>query len=260
MSNQVMCLSAYGCSEVNRTALSSVELPEVGYRTLKDGSKAVSYQPIGHDYLVDMVEDCMADIGFRFGPQHHGLSHDGARYFGVVELMWAEQRDDFALVLGLRNSLDKRFPAGVAFGKTVRVCANLDFSGEQSFGRKHTANILRDLPNMIMAAVSNTKTMAHNQVLRAETYQGFKLRDELADHLIMNMLRRGAINATRVPKVVQEWDEPSYDHGPRTMWRLFNAATEALKGTNIHEMPKRTIELQAICDEATEFLPVAAAA
>jgi len=44
------------------------------------------------------------------------------------------------------------------------------------------------------------------------------------------------------------------------VWRLFNAATEALKGTNIHEMPNRTIELQALCDEYTQFLPIAAAA
>lgn len=250
MSNQVMCLSAYGCDEVTRPTLSGVVLPPA----------TNSYQPIGHDYLVDMVEDCMTDVGFRFGPQHHGLSHDGKRYFGVIELMWEKSHDQFAMVLGLRNSLDKRFPAGVAFGNTVMVCANLSFWGEQSFGRKHTVNIMRDLPNLIMAAVSNTKTMAHNQELRFEHYNDALVSDSDADHLILNMLRRGAINATRVPKVVQEWDEPSHDFGGRSVWRLFNAATEALKGTNIHEMPNRTIELQALCDEYTQFMPIAAAA
>ena len=119
---------------------------------------------------------------------------------------------------------------------------------------------MRDLPNMIMAAVSNTKTMEHNQALRFERYQETPVSDRDADHLIMNMMRRGAINTTRIPKVVQEWDEPSHDFGGRTIWRLHNAVTETLKGTNIHEMPKRTIELNAICDEYAEFTPMAIAA
>lgn len=247
---RVLCLSSYGCEEVTRPALSGIVLPPA----------TDTYCPIGHDYLLDIVEDSLADVGFRFGPQHHGLSHDGKRYFGVIELVGASENADFTLQVGLRNSLDKRFPAGVAFGNLVRVCANLSFWGEQSFNRKHTVNVMRDLPGLVLAAVSNTRAMAHNQELRFERYQEVPLKDRYADHLIVQMLRAGVINTQRVEKVVQEWDEPSEEHGPRTVWRLFNAVTETLKGVNIHEMPRRTIELQALMDGAANFVPVALAA
>ena len=58
---------------------------------------------------------------------------------------------------------------------------------------------------------------------------------------------------TGIEKVITEWDEPSFDHGDRTVWRAFNAATQALKGVNIHEMPGRTIALQSVCDHAAGF-------
>lgn len=248
---KVMMLSQYGCEEVIRPALSAIELPPA----------TDTYQPIGHDYLLDIVEDSLGDVGFRFGLQQHGLSHDGNRYFGVIELLGGDSDNpEYKLICGLRNSLDKRFPAGVAFGSKVMVCANLAFGGEQSFGRKHTVNIMRDLPGLVMAAVSNTRAMAHNQQLRFERYQESKLGGVMADHMIVEMLRRGVINTTRVEKVVQEWDEPTFDHGERTVWRLFNAVTETLKGVNIHEMPRRTIELQQIMDSATGFKPLALAA
>lgn len=248
MSAHVLSLEAYKCDSVTRPALSGIVLPEA----------TKSYQPIGHDYLVDVTEDCLAEIGFRFGPQHHGLSHDGQRYFGVVELICETPAVDFSLTVGLRNSLDKRFSAGVAFGAHVFVCANLCFSGEQTIGRKHTVNIMRDLPNLIFAAVGGLKSMQHNQERRFQFYQDAKLGDTMADHLIVEMLRRKVINTQRVEKVVQEWDEPSYDHGGRTVWRLFNAVTESLKGSNIQEMPQRTIPLQMLLDEHTGFIPLAA--
>jgi len=248
MSAHVLSLETYKCDSVTRPALSAVTLPEA----------TKSYQPIGHDYLVDVTEDCLGEIGFRFGPQHHGLSHDGNRYFGVIELISSSPAVDFSLTVGLRNSLDKRFPAGVAFGAHVFVCANLCFGGEQVIGRKHTVNIMRDLPNLIYAAVGGLKSMQHNQERRFQFYQDAKLGDTMADHLVVEMLRRGVINTQRVEKVVKEWDEPSYDHGGRTVWRLFNAVTESLKGCNIHEIPQRTIPLQMLLDEHTGFIPLAA--
>ena len=54
--------------------------------------------------------------------------------------------EDYCWVLGLRNSHDKTFPAGIVAGASVFVCDNLSFSGEIKFARKHTRFIVRDLP------------------------------------------------------------------------------------------------------------------
>lgn len=250
MTGQVLSLAAYKCDEVQRHELIDVDLPPA----------TKTYQPISHTDLVDIAEDSARDLGFAFGHQHHGLSHDGARYFGVVELRDSAPDSDYALMLGLRNSLDKRFPAGLAFGSQVFVCANLCFGGEIVIKRKHTAFILRDLPNMVYSAMENVASFKFVQDARFETYRETKLNDRDADHLIMNMLRNQVINTSRVETVVKEWDEPTFDHGPRTIWRLFNAVTQAYKGMNIHELPQRAMGLQVLCDQQADFIPARLAA
>ena len=80
---------------------------------------------------------------------------DGARYFGLLQVVNGSHPEDFGLVVGLRNSHDKSFPAGLVVGASVFVCDNLSFSGEVTFERKHTANMLRDLSWMISETVSS---------------------------------------------------------------------------------------------------------
>ena len=248
---KVMELDRYKCEEVTRPALEGVVLPPA----------TESYQPIGHNVLLDMVEDQMGEIGFRFGAQHHGLSHDGARYFGIVELVNGASHDEFVMLAGIRNSLDKRFGAGVVFGNQVLVCANLCFFGERKVGRKHTPNILRDLPELVAEAVSGTRALQHQQVQRIEHYQGIPLTQRDSDHFVMNLLRHKVISSSFIGKVVKEWDEPSFDHGEkRTLWRMHNAVTETLKDTNIQDLPTRTIQLQRIADQMSDFQPLAVAA
>jgi hypothetical protein len=244
MSGQVMSLAQYKCESVNRPALEGVILPPI----------TDSYRPVGHGWLLDQLEDGIRDLGFAFGHEHHGLSHDGARYFGLIELRGViAENADYTIQMGVRNSLDKRFGAQVAFGAQVLVCANLCFGGTYMLGRKHTTYIERDMPALIAETLKGIPQMAQQQDNRFNAYREAPLSVRNADHLIMNMLREGAVNTARIEKVIQEWDTPTFDHGDRTVWRAFNAATQALKGANIHEMPQRTIALQRVCDTASGF-------
>lgn len=239
-----LCLHC-GANEVPRSLLSEVRLPEV----------TKTYTPIGHDTFINIVQDKLQDVGFRFGVEAHSLTKGGDRYFGLVQLLNGTESEQHALVVGVRNSIDKSFPAAIAFGSQVFVCDNLAFTGEVKVSRKHTTHIMRDLPGLVASAVSQTALMRDNQNSRFEFYQNSPLRTRAADHVIVEMLRRGVINTQRVEKVVAEWDEPSHDFGGRTAWRLFNAATEVLKTTALNQRPGRTIVLQAILDSVTGFVP-----
>src|SRR5262249_51585397 len=84
--------------------------------------------------------------GLHVVQEGHGLWRDGQRYFGLMEVRNGSNADDFGLVVGLRNSHDKSFPAALALGSRVFVCDNLAFSGEVKLSRKHTTYIWRDLP------------------------------------------------------------------------------------------------------------------
>jgi hypothetical protein len=136
-------------------------------------------------------------------------------------------------VVGLRNSHDKSFPAGLAVGASVFVCDNLSFSGEVRLARKHISQITRDLPQLIERAVGRLDGMRRSQEERFAAYKQRELTDGQAHDLIVQGLDARVLPLTRIPSVLQGWREPrhpEFREGGRTAWRLFNAFTEGLKG------------------------------
>lgn len=236
-----LCLHA-GAEEISREALQGVIIP----------AATRSYSPLPYNNFVDMVEDELNDIGFRFGGQSHAIMKaDGSRYFGIAALLNGSDNEQHALTVGMRSSLDKSIAPAIAFGSSVFVCDNMAFTGEVTIKRKQTRFINSDIRPMIADAVGRVKGMRDNQNRRFELYQDTKMLSNKAGAVICEMYRRGIINTQRIGKVVEEWDAPTYDHGGKSAWRLFNAATEALKGSPVIELPTRTIKLQSLLDEVT---------
>ena len=130
-----LCLHTGGAT-VSREQLGLVALPE----------RTKSFVPIAHNVFLNRVQDSLIGSGLRVVEEAHGLSREGAEYFGLLRVQNGHEDTDFSLVVGLRNAHNKRFPAGIACGATVFVCDNLSFSGEVKLSRKHTANVERDLP------------------------------------------------------------------------------------------------------------------
>jgi hypothetical protein len=239
-----------GSKTVERNQLASPVLPPA----------TNTYQPIGHDYFVDLVEDTLTRRGFEIMDQVHGLNNGGSDYFGAFKVKSFLTTDDYALMVGMRNSHSKRFGAGIVTGANVFVCDNMSFSGEVKAVRKHTAgesgNILVDLPQIVAGAVSKMVGQAEFQNARFEAYKERQLRTFEAEHIMVEMLRQGIMNAHRFPKMVQQWDAPDHDEFTRTgksAWRLFNAATEAMKGSNVVELARKTEKLHILTDEVVEL-------
>ena len=96
------------------------------------------------------------------------------------------------------------------------------------------------------------------RAVQVERYKQAQLKDATANHTIIQMLRTGIINTQRVEKVVNEYYEPSHvEHlnadGERTNWTLFNAATEAFKGSPISTYTERSQKLHDLIGKATDY-------
>lgn len=236
-----------GTKAVERNVLSQVELPVA----------TATHQPISHDYFVNLVQDNLENCGLRVVEEAHGLQHDGQNYFGMMKLAQTDLvTRDYNLVVGLRNSHIKKFAAGLVAGADVMVCDNLSFSGEVKATRKHTVNILEDLPGEITFAIGKLIDLSKIQNARFESYKERELQVFEAEYLMVEMLRSGIMNAHRMPKLVEQWDTPDHDEFKRTgysAWRMFNAATEALKGSNIIDVQRKTEKLHQLTDEVVEF-------
>jgi hypothetical protein len=230
-----------GAEPIERALLAGIPMPEA----------TQSYQPIAHAHFVDVVQDQLADIGFHFASELYGITREGARFFGVAELAYngSDANTRNSLTVGMRSSLDKSIAPMLAFGSRVFVCDNMAFSGEIVISRKQTTYISRDFPLRVRDAIATLSNARAQQDARFDAYQRVTLSDADAEHGMIELLRRGAINTSRMEKLVSEWDSPSYDHGDKAVWRLFNAGTETLKASPVADITRRTIALQALCDE-----------
>lgn len=234
-----------GQNHVERSEIGKVILP----------AQTETHTPIAHDYLADLIQDRLDDSGLKVVNEGFVLARGGADMFGLFEV-GSKAKDEFATVVGFRNSHVKKLSAGLVIGRGVFVCDNLMFHGEIKFGRRHTNGILNDIGSLVEDAIGQVLPAKEREDARVAAYKEAQLTDAHADHLIIEMLRNEVINTQRVEKVVAEWDNPSYKEHAKaanSVWRLEQATTEALKGSNVIQLPDRHTKLVEILDDAAEF-------
>lgn len=205
------------------------------------------WYPIPHGELVRLVLAAMAEKPTR---QEHALYRDGARYFGVYTFPSSDAMDsEYGLVVGIRNAHDKSYSAGLVVGSRVFICDNLAFSGEVQVARKHTRNIVEDLPRLVVEAVGRLGVLRNWQEERINRYKAFPLTNHDAHDLIILAVDAKVMPNAAIPEVLAQWRKPKYlSFEPRTVWSLFNAFTYVLAEGSERELPNRTIRLHGMID------------
>ncbi len=233
-----LCLHC-GANRIDREQLERAATPD----------RTSTWVPIPHAHLLTHVLGTLERSGLTVVSEAHGLTRDGARYFGLLQVANGHAAPDFGLVVGLRNSHDKSFPAGLVVGASVFVCDNLSFSGEVKLARKHTAHVERDLPQLVKRAIGQLADLRHTQERRFLAYRQHEFTDGQAHDLVVRALDARVLPVTSIPHVLQEWREPRHPEfrDGKTGWRLFNAFTEILKG-NLDNLPRRTQALHGLLD------------
>jgi len=212
--------------------------------------------PIPHSLLIESVETGLKGLGLCVVEQAHSLTREGQRYFGLLQVERPNAsfaNRDFGYVMGLRNSHDKSFPAGLVVGMSVFVCDNLSFSGEIKIARRHTDKILDNLPIITNRAVGLLAERWNRAPVRVEKYRTTEIDDLFAHDMIIRALDAGAILARQIETITHEFRNPrhaEFAEGGKTAWRLFNAITESAKGTSLTELPSRTTRLHGLFDVA----------
>jgi hypothetical protein len=230
-----------GAKPIEYEALRAIEAPPA----------TETHVPIAHHRVVDLAAYSLAYFGHEVVERHFGVTEDGMKFFGVMTLK--SPYGDYADTLGLRNSNDKSFPIGIAFGSRVFICDNMAFSGDYTIKRKHTARAKHDLPGLIGEIIEPLMIRREEQAKKITLYKDTELDQIQADHAIMNMYREGVIGVQRIADVHEQFVNPVHDWGKPSAWRLFNAATHALTGKVI-DQPNVTPRLHKIIDGVCERL------
>jgi hypothetical protein len=210
-----------------------------------------SWRPVSHLTVLNQVEDRLSQQGITIIDQQLTVSHGGSRFFGVLHVKNAMAPAGCLPTVGIRNANDQAFACGIAAGLLVICCSNGSFSSDEiALSRRHTTNIMRDLPDLVQSAVHRLGEMWAHQVQQVEAYRGARLSDIRAHDLIVKSLDAGAFSASQIPDVLREYRDSSHEEfQPRTAWSFFNACTEVLKKANPFSLPARTKALHAVCDQ-----------
>jgi len=216
-----------------------------------------SHMPIPHSLLVKLVREAVSNAGLEIVEEEHGLHRDGKRYFGGFSLTGKTiEGPDRQVVLAARNSHDKAFAAAICIGNRVICCENLCFSSDIKLARRHTLNILADLPRVIADAVGRCVSHWNDMGLRIERYKETIITSQEAENLIIRLVDSKALPPREIYSVIKEYREPRHDEFKGgSLWTLYNALTECLKGSDLSKLPFRTMTAQSILDPIAAHIP-----
>jgi hypothetical protein len=234
----------------------AVPTPPVEFRKKenRNGERPISYQPVAHAELIDRTRTALTSQGFTIQDEIHSLACNDNHYFGLFAIDHANRvSSDRGCVVGIRNSHDKKFPAGLCAGDAPFVCDNLIFTNTIKLARRHTRNILDDLNFTINRALGKLFGFWNGQDARIEAYKNRSIGNVYANDLIVKAVQMGALPKTKLLDVVNQWessDHPEF-HG-RNVNSLYNAFTEVYKG-NLVQLPNRSDALHSLLDGYVDF-------
>lgn len=221
--------------------LASVPVPE----------ETASYRAVPYPRLIEEVKLHIPRFGLAVTEEQYALARNGNQLFGVLTCRNGVPNHQYALAIGIRSSYDRSLAVELVAGSKVFVCDNLAFNGEAGISRKHTVNVFRDLPDLIYQMLNRVEVMKHRQEEEFDLLQRMQLDDRDANHLMVQAIRSNAIPASKLPRVIEEYEHPRHEEfAPRTAWSLFNAFTEVQKSRTPWDQMDGTLRLSAVFRES----------
>ena len=114
-----------GAKAIKRNDLFALETPKALTKT---------HYPIAHKSLILELEASFKRLSnYEISNEEYGISHNNNRMFSIMSVKSGNNENEWETIVGLRNSHDKAFSAGLSVGSKVFVCDNLAFSHFTSF-------------------------------------------------------------------------------------------------------------------------------
>lgn len=190
-----------------------------------------TWHPVSHIRVLSKIEELLGSAGYVITRQQFALSHHGNRFFAVLDLK-SDIVEGVSLALGLRNSIDKSFPYGLAGGTRAFACDNLALTGdwdELTISRKHTRFGEVRFTEALSNGIRKLAQYRDMESRRIERMRETSITDMEALGFMALAFEEEIISPKVLKAALHHWRSPGYDWGPPTLWRLYNALNTPLQ-------------------------------
>jgi hypothetical protein len=211
-------------------------------------SQGPRHNPTSFYSYVNHVAEALDNASVTIDQEEYVLTKDRQTFFGAMQIRAAMFDDyDFNVTIGVRGSHTQKVSRGLLIGESVIICSNLCFDGDLgTWNTKQTTYIEQRLPSMIKAAIDQLPERVESRVETFDRMKDQRLTTRYGDAKLVDLFRAGGLSGNELPRAINEWYDPSFEHGEDlTLWRLFNAATQALKPTGSR------VNMQTIAERST---------
>jgi len=220
------------------------------YQPLSD-----THQPVAHYRIADMIKQSLKRFSKEYSivAEEYGVSgRKGTECFGAMSMRkHGDHNPDYEMFYGWRHSNSMRYSLRTGLADKFFICDNMSFHIENEIlGTKHTSNInstfqfrIDELSRTILA-----KDVSLHE--RNNKYKKIILSYKDSDHLIMECVRKKALQKTKTIDVDAEYRKPSYKYNTNgiSLLDLKHAMTHVAKGTIYSDQIKRSQVMHKVFD------------
>jgi len=214
-----------------------------------------THRPVPHFKVADMIRQSLSRFSKEYSivEEQYGVSgRKATECFGAMSMRrHGDHNPEYEMFYGWRHSNAMRFSLRAGLGDRFFICDNMAFHIEnECLGTKHTSNInstfqwrIDELSRTILAK----DTALHE---RNNKYGNRWLSYKDSDHLIMECVRKKALQKTRINLVDDEYRKPSfkYNTGGHSLLDLKHAMTHVAKGSIYSDQIKRSQVMHKVFD------------
>jgi hypothetical protein len=201
-----------------------------------------THKPIAHSRIIQGIIEALAYRKIEVVRDEYGVSADGMRMFGFLEL--DIERTGLRLGIACRNANDKAFALGLVAGYRTFICDNLAFRGDfMAVTRRHSKALETELQDILALGVDKVQRQFEPMLLQVDTWKNHSLADSQAKELIYDAFVRERVDAPKhlMRDVDSFYFDPKYDDfKPRTVYSLQNAFTSAFQKLDTIPMYRAT--------------------
>ena len=189
------------------------------------------YEVLQNQSLFSTAEKLFGDKGLSGWKRNTVVTHGGARARAIYDFPTIGGRigkDDVHFRLKVQNSFDGSLRASFAVGLFRLICSNGAAVPVNALNltKKHTTSLDTQF---VGAALDNAVHSFHNALPAFHRMSEMKVSQTEGKRILLNLADRKVLSERMAERVVGIWESPTYhEDRERTLWNLYNAATQHL--------------------------------